>query len=733
MSPGSSRALLLGLLILANTSPALAEQDRPDQDAPADEEVCETPAETVVVTASREEQKLFEACRSIEAMGSAQLDQLQPRSLPEALSEMVGVYLQQTNRGAGAPFLRGLVGPQNLILVDGVRFNTATYRTGPNQYLALIDANALSQVEVVRGPSSVLYGNGAMGGVFHALTLTASDLIKEGRRGRVQLRLATADTSQGASFSVRPLDGDFQLLVGASLDSFGTLRAGEGTKQANSDYTTAYWHAKLAWTPESVWRLSGAYLGARIDGAGRMDKAGNGDLRFYDNSDHLVYLRVDRQPVDFLKKARATLSYQRLNDWVDRYSCIRDADGTVNDLGACFDLASGQLTRKRRYTDTVDVIGFDLMAQFTIWPERLQLTSGAEIYREWIASSLQSAQPDSGWAFETQTRGNFSDGSTHMSLGAFVHLDLIVWDFGPKLGSLRLTGGARVSHFAAEAPNVPGLGDVSFEHTGAVGSAGLQWLTPGLLNLYLSFVQGFRAPNLQETTNMGDTGQKFSVPNDQLGPERSNTIEVGGRLNWGPVSAQAAYFYAINEDALTWQAASWQGQSEIEGKPVSRMTNAVESLHQGIEMQLELSFWRLTAAGGLTWMQGDEKELDGVKHPARWIPPLFGQVSLRYDHPDRRLLAQVIVRAAGRQDRLHPLALLDSRICQTAPYSGLIREPCQGVPGWVAVDLRTAWRPHQDLMLHLNLANLSDEHYRAHGSGFDMPGFDVRIGLTARF
>jgi outer membrane receptor protein involved in Fe transport len=49
------------------------------------------------------------------------------------------------------------------------------------------------------------------------------------------------------------------------------------------------------------------------------------------------------------------------------------------------------------------------------------------------------------------------------------------------------------------------------------------------------------------------------------------------------------------------------------------------------------------------------------------------------------------------------------------------------------VDLRAAWRAHPDLTLHLNLANLLDEHYRAHGSGFDMPGFDVRIGLTAGF
>ena len=43
-----------------------------------------------------------------------------PRTTPEALRESPGVFVQQTNPGGGSPIIRGLVGPQNLIVVDGV-------------------------------------------------------------------------------------------------------------------------------------------------------------------------------------------------------------------------------------------------------------------------------------------------------------------------------------------------------------------------------------------------------------------------------------------------------------------------------------------------------------------------------------------------------------------------------------------------------------------------------------
>jgi len=92
--------------------------------------------------------------------------------LPDLLRGESGVYIQQTTPGQGIPIIRGLKGSQNVHLVDGLRLNTAFFRNAPNQYLALVDPFLTSQIEVVRGPASVLYGGDALGGVVNIISHT---------------------------------------------------------------------------------------------------------------------------------------------------------------------------------------------------------------------------------------------------------------------------------------------------------------------------------------------------------------------------------------------------------------------------------------------------------------------------------------------------------------------------------------------------------------------------------
>jgi outer membrane receptor protein involved in Fe transport len=225
----------------------------------------------------------------------------------------------------------------------------------------------------------------------------------------------------------------------------------------------------------------------------------------------------------------------------------------------------------------------------------------------------------------------------------------------------------RFSNFGAWAPDVPEIGNVRYSHNGLVASGGVQWLKPELFDIYASYVQGFRAPNLQETTVLGDTGSKFEIPNPDLKPERSDTIEVGAKVDLAPVEVGAAWFYSMLSDAIDEEAATWEGASEVDGTPVVRRVNAASGLYTGVEGSLALELWRFTLSGGITWIQGELEDAAGETHPARRVPPLNGLGSLRYDHTNRRFFAEVYAQWAATQDELHPSDHKDLRICPRGP------------------------------------------------------------------
>ncbi len=180
------------------------------------------------VAASRHEQLVTDSPRAISVVTGAELRERNYRSTPEAVAEVVGVFVQQTNYGGGAPIVRGLVGHQVLILIDGIRLNNAAYRLGPNQYPDTIDINQIERIEVVRGAGSVLYGSDALGGVINIVTRRAVAPADGARPVKTRLfnRLASADGSAVGRAELSGGAGPLLFIGGATLKHFGDLRGG---------------------------------------------------------------------------------------------------------------------------------------------------------------------------------------------------------------------------------------------------------------------------------------------------------------------------------------------------------------------------------------------------------------------------------------------------------------------------------------------------------------------------
>ncbi|MEZ9949076.1 TonB-dependent receptor [Vibrio breoganii] len=135
--------------------------------------------ETIVVTANRFEQTQTSALASVSVVERDQIEQLQADSAYDVLKTFPGVQVvsQGTKASTSSIFIRGANSNQTLVLLDGVRLNTAA--GGTTNTLGLIPAFAIERIELVRGPRAAVYGADAIGGVISITTKTQNSSVHE--------------------------------------------------------------------------------------------------------------------------------------------------------------------------------------------------------------------------------------------------------------------------------------------------------------------------------------------------------------------------------------------------------------------------------------------------------------------------------------------------------------------------------------------------------------------------
>ncbi|HSB22294.1 MAG TPA: TonB-dependent receptor plug domain-containing protein, partial [Burkholderiaceae bacterium] len=140
------RALVAGVAVFASS---LVATPRAWSDEPATAQV--------VITANRVAQSADTAVADLVVIDAEQIARAGPIGLAELLQRHAGAELSATG-GPGQPsgvFLRGTNTNHVVVLVDGVRVNSATTGTNALEHIALAQ---IDHIEVLRGPASSLYG-----------------------------------------------------------------------------------------------------------------------------------------------------------------------------------------------------------------------------------------------------------------------------------------------------------------------------------------------------------------------------------------------------------------------------------------------------------------------------------------------------------------------------------------------------------------------------------------------
>src|SRR5258708_2370200 len=113
-------------------------------------------AAALVYSVNRTPERTFDTARAVQVITREEIRHTGARTMGDLLVEQTGLMMNQITYSSGVPVIRGLLGKQVQILVDGVKINNASWRSFGLPYVDLIDIDMVERIEIVRGVVSVL-------------------------------------------------------------------------------------------------------------------------------------------------------------------------------------------------------------------------------------------------------------------------------------------------------------------------------------------------------------------------------------------------------------------------------------------------------------------------------------------------------------------------------------------------------------------------------------------------
>ncbi len=674
--------------------------------------------ETLVVTPSRREQAMLDVPYSVDFVSEQRLEQA--RSLPQALRDVPGVMVQETGPAQGSPYIRGFTGFRTLTLIDGIRLNNSVFRDGPNQYAGTIDPFSLSGIEVVKGPSSVLYGTDAIGGTVNAITRGSS--ITPGpvfsAAGQTFLRYSSAEDSVQArgEFSLHLPGADRSrtgILIGGTARSFGDLKGGGGVgDQAGTGYRETAFDIKAEHWLDDDRRLVFLHQRVAQSDVPRTHRTTNGvtwrglqngsdQRRDFDQDRQLTYLQYHSNRVgNGIDNWRTSLSWHRQEENRER---IR---GNGNQEFQGFDVGTLGLT-----TQLSSTTGFGL------------LTYGAEFYQDHVSSYRDRGANGSA---ADSIQGPVADDATYRTIDAYLQDEIDVTE------EFQVTLGARFNYSAADADSVrdPVTSTQTSIHDNwktVLGSLRLRYqLKPTQLHAFGGVSQGFRAPNFSDLSRFDSArSNEFEIPNTNLDPERYLSYELGLKAETKDLNLELAVFYIDIEDQILRFPT---GNTNASGDNQVTKGNVGDGHIQGVELGVAAELLAdITVFGNGTYTDGEITNFENNSstlaktYPTR-LMPLTLQAGLRWEPRTSPVYCETVVIHAEKADKL---SFSDQRDTS--------RIPAGGTPSYTVWHLRGGWYVSDSTTFNVLLENVTDVDYRIHGSGLNRPGRNLIVGFTSTF
>ena len=610
-----------------------------------------------------------------------------PRSTPEALSVVPGVFVQKTNHGGGSAFIRGLTGNQTLILVDGIRLNNSTYRYGPNQYLNTVDPFTIQKIEVLKGSGSVQYGSDALGGVIQIFTKDPDFSEDRKLKGSVNARFASAGMEKSGNTEFRYASPKMVFSGILGLRDFGDLIGGDTTgRQSPSGYTetNANLKMKLKLSQNVELIVSNQFVQQKDVDVFHKVRLENYKLNEMGVQErNLSYLRLKmKQTNPLFKQINIIASLNRTNE-------ERNSQRNNNPVSS----------HEQDKVSTAN-LSAELFSDFIL--NRWTANSGLEYYFDKIRSTRSNLDTQSGSL--SLLRGLYPNLSSYMNTSVY-SLHHIVLGAG-----FNLEAGLRYNWLKASIKDKD-LGDIDVSPAAFVWNSGLNYSLDNH-QFYYSLNSGYRAPNIDDMGTLGIVDFRYELPAYALKPEKSYNMELGYRY----VASTWSFGTAIYRNKIDNLINRVQTGEIIDTYKVYRKENNEKAVIKGIETTFTWQFnklWNLDLFASYNHGENLTKA-----EPLRRVPPLNGNVAINYLPGKFYMKAELAW--ADLQDRLAQGDKDDNRI------------PNGGTPAWKVFNIYSGYN-FGPAHLRVSAQNLFNIDYRTHGSGINAVGRSLWTSLQFDF
>jgi outer membrane receptor protein involved in Fe transport len=338
-----------------------------------------------------------------------------------------------------------------------------------------------------------------------------------------------------------------------------------------------------------------------------------------------------------------------------------------------------------------------------------------------IAIASQRVDASLSTGVRVVATGVLADGARYRSAAVFLQDEI---DLSSRV---RLKFGTRYSSFHPNAVvSDPSTGPLTInsEQRALTSSARALVRLTSAIDIVGGVGQGFRAPNIDDLTTLGQTGNRFEVPNPGLKPEHSVNLEAGVRGRSAFATGSGTYFLTDIDGLIQRQVGTFGGMAFRDtdrdgvrdpGEPlVMQRQNAGSGRIQGVELEARLRPAAQWVVTGMAVRTVGTEQITG--DPLRRIPPTYGRVTVGWSSGGR-LWADGYSVFAGRQTRLAPGDLTDTRI------------QAGGTPGFLTFNGRGGFRFNDALEVTFGLQNITNRTYRTHGSGVDGAGTNAILGV----